>query len=134
MGMDHSGRHDSDRSLVSRTSRSLSLLFSCFTLITLLWNAVWAAGEACTGDSEQELAMPNPGAGLSSAIFDELSLDSTEALTVTVEWGTYSSDRVLHGHRLDNWLHFGASEKEKVRRREEVAAVGIFATLHRKVT
>ena len=78
--------------------------------------------------------MPNPGAGLSSAIFDELPLDSTEALTVTVEWGTYSSDRVLHGHRLDNWLHFGANEKEKVRRREEIAAVGIFATLHHEVT
>ena len=78
--------------------------------------------------------MPNPGAGLSSAVFDELPLDSTEALTVTVEWGTYSSDRVLHGHRLDNWLHFGASDKEKVRRREEVAAVGVLPTLHHKVT
>ena len=61
------------------------------------------------------------GAGLSSAVYEELP--STDVLTVTVEWGTYSSDRVLRGHRLDNWLHFGASEAEKEQRREEVAAV-----------
>ena len=61
------------------------------------------------------------GAGLSSAVYEELP--STDVLTVTVEWGTYSSDRVLRGHRLDNWLHFGASEDEKEQRREEVAEV-----------
>ena len=48
---------------------------------------------------------------------------TTDILSMTVEWGTYSSDRVLHGHRLDNWLHFGASDAERARRREEVASV-----------
>jgi hypothetical protein len=100
---------------------SISVVSTARPKIAFLWNY---AGEACTGgDSEQDPGTPNPGAGLSNAIYDELPAHSTDALSVTVEWGTYSSDRVLRGHRLDNWLYFGASEDEKLNRREEVAAV-----------
>jgi hypothetical protein len=79
-------------------------------------------GEACTGEERAVGAGGGNSGPLAAAVWEEVP-EQAELLSMVVEWGTYSSDRVLAGHRLDNWLHFGASEDERAGRRAAVAAV-----------